>query len=57
MQRINVLQDIGLSICYENHVKLVKRLVDVSHTVLFDCSVLGVEIEELGERSEKSFYA
>ena len=41
VQRINVLQDVRLPVGDENHVKLVERLVNIAHVVLFHSGVLG----------------
>lgn len=54
MQRINVLQDVGLAVGDEHHVELVKGLVDESDVVLLDRRVLGAAVCQLGERCKES---
>lgn len=55
MQGVNVLQDVGLPVRDEDHVKLVKGLVDKSDVVLLDGGVLGTAVGELGERRQQGF--
>ena len=49
MQRVNVLQDIRLSVGDEDHVKFVEWLVDITNVVLLHGSVLCARIRELWE--------
>ena len=55
VQRVDVLENVGLTVRDQNHVKLVERLVNEADIVLFDGSVLSARVGELGERGEKSF--
>jgi hypothetical protein len=54
VQGVNVLQDIGLAIRDEDHVELVKGLVDEADIILLDGGVLGAAVGELGERCQQS---
>ncbi len=49
MQRVDVLQDVGLPVGNENHVKFVERLIDIANVVLLNGSVLRARIGELWE--------
>jgi hypothetical protein len=49
VERIDVLQDIGLAIGDEDHIELVERLIDEADIVLLDGGVLGTRVGELGE--------
>ena len=57
MQRVNVLQDVGLEVRDEHHVELVERLVDKADIVLLDRCVLGTGVGELGQGGEEGFDA
>lgn len=57
VQGVDVLEDVGLAVGDENHVKLVKRLIYESHIVLLDGRVLGAAVSELGERSQECLYS
>lgn len=57
VQGIDVLEDIGLTVGNEYHVKLVQRLIDEAHIVLFDGRVLGTAVGELREGREEGFNA
>lgn len=50
VQRIDVLEDVGLAVGDEHHVELVERLVNESHIVLLDDRVLCAAVCEFGER-------
>lgn len=54
VQRIDVLQNVGLAVGDENHVELVERLVNESDIVLLDGGVLGAAVGLLGERRQES---
>lgn len=49
MQRINVLENIGLTVGNEHHVKLVQGLVDKSNIVLLNGRMLRAAIGKAGE--------
>ena len=49
------MEDVGLAVRDEDHVELIKRLVDESDIVLLDGSVLGARVGKLGEGGEQSF--
>lgn len=55
MERIDILQNVGLAVCDEDHVELVKRLVDESDIILFDSGVLGARVGELREGGKEGF--
>lgn len=57
VEGVNVLQDVGLLVRDEDHVELVKGLVDKSDVVLLDRGMLGSTVCQLGKRGEESFYA
>ena len=40
MERVDVLEDVGLAVGNEDHVQLVERLVDEANVVLLDSGVL-----------------
>lgn len=54
VERINVLQNVGLAVGDEDHVQLVQGLVDEAYIVLLDRRVLGSTVGELGERCQES---
>lgn len=51
VERVNVLENIALTVGDEDHVELVQRLVDVADIVLLDCGMLRASIGKLGEGS------
>lgn len=53
VQRIDVLQDVGLPIGDENHVKFVEWLIDIANVVLLHGSMLRARIGELWEGCQK----
>ena len=55
VQRVDVLENVGLAVCDENHVQLIQGLIDETDIVLLDGCVLSSAVGELGERGEKSF--
>lgn len=55
VERVNVLEDVGLLVGDEDHVELVQGLVDKADIVLLDGRVLGAALGELRERGEESF--
>lgn len=57
MQRVDVLENVGLLIGDEHHVQFVQGLVNESDIVLFDCRVLCARVGGLGERCEEGFDA
>lgn len=57
VQRVNVLEDVGLLVGDEHHVQLVQGLVDEADIVLLDRRVLGARVGGLGERGEEGFDA
>ena len=57
MQRVDVLQNVGLQVGDQDHVEFVEGLVYVAHIVLFARRVLGSAIGELGEGCEEGFDA
>lgn len=57
VERVDVLEDVGLLVGDEDHVQLVQGLVDESDIVLLDNGVLGARVGGLGERGEESFDA
>jgi hypothetical protein len=57
VERVDVLQNVGLAVRDENHVQLVERLVHESDIILLDGRVLSAAIGVLGERGEESFDA
>ena len=52
VQRIYVLQDVGLPVGDENHVKFVEWLIDVTYVVLLHGSMLRARIGELWKRCQ-----
>lgn len=56
VQRVDVLEDVGLAVGDEYHVELVERLVDESNIVLLDGGVLRAAVRQLGERREEGLY-
>lgn len=44
MERVDVLQDVGLAVGDENHVQLVQGLVDEANVVLLDGGMLCTRI-------------
>lgn len=57
MQGVDVLEDVGLAVCDEDHVELIERLVDESDVILLDSRMLGAAVCKLGEGGEKGFDA
>lgn len=57
MERIDVLEDVGLAVGDEDHVELVQGLVDKTDVVLLNCGMLRTAVGQLGERGEESFDA
>jgi hypothetical protein len=57
VQGVDVLENVGLSIGDENHVKLVEGLVNESDVILLDSRVLRTAIGKFGKRGEEGFYA
>lgn len=57
VQRVNVLEDVGLLVGDEHHVQLVQGLVDEADIVLLDRRVLGARVGGLGKRGEEGFDA
>ena len=57
VQRVDVLEDVGLLVGDEHHVQLVQRLVDEADIVLLDCRVLGARVRRLGEGCQEGFDA
>lgn len=57
VQRVDVLEDVGLLVGDEHHVQLVQRLVDEADIVLLNGGVLCAGIGGLGERCEEGFDA
>lgn len=55
MERIDVLEDIGLAVGDEDHVELVQWLIHKSNIILFNCSMLGTGISQFGEGGKQSF--
>ena len=55
MQRVDILQDVALSVRNEHHVQLIERLIHVAHIVLLDGRVLGSGVSQLGERGQQTF--
>jgi hypothetical protein len=49
MQAVNVLEDVGLSVCDEHDVEFVQRLIDEADVVLLDGGVLGAGIRKFRE--------
>lgn len=46
-----------MAVCDQNHVELVKGLVDVADVVLLDGGMLGPGVGKLGEGGQKGFDA
>lgn len=57
VERINVLEDVGLAVGDKHHVELVEGLVDESHIVLLNRGVLRAAVRELGEGCEERLYS
>jgi hypothetical protein len=57
VQRIDILQDVGLPVRDKHHVELVERLVDESNVVLFYSGVLSATISQFGKGGKKCFDA
>lgn len=57
VQRVNVLEDVGLLVGDEHHVQLVQGLVDEADIVLLDRRVLGARVGGLGKRGKEGFDA
>lgn len=57
VQGVDVLENVGLAVGDENHVKLVEGLVNETDIVLFDGRMLSTAVGMLGERGKKRFYA
>jgi hypothetical protein len=57
VQRVDVLEDVGLLVGDEHHVQLIQRLVDKSDIVLLDGCVLGAGVGRLREGREEGFDA
>lgn len=55
MQRINVLENVGLLVGDEDHIELVEGLVDKSDVVLLDRRVLSTAVGKLRERRQQGF--
>lgn len=55
VERVDVLENVGLTVCDEDHVQLVQGLINETDIVLLDGRVLGAAVGELGKRGEKSF--
>lgn len=56
VQRVDVLQDVGLAVGDKNHVKLVKGLVNEADIVLLDGRVLGAAVGQFRERGQQRLY-
>lgn len=54
VKRINVLQNVGLAVGDEDHVKLIQGLVYEADVVLLDCCVLIAAILKFRKRSKKT---
>lgn len=57
VERVDVLQDVGLAVGNEHHVELVERLVNESHIVLLNSSMLGAAVGKLGEGCQECLYS
>jgi hypothetical protein len=57
VERVDVLEDVGLLVGDEHHVELVERLVDESDVVLLDRGVLSARVGRLGKSSEEGLDA
>ena len=57
VERVDVLQNVGLAVGDEHHVELVERLVNESHIVLLNSRVLRAAVGELGQGSEECLYS
>lgn len=53
VQAIDVLKNVGLLVCDQDNVELVQRLINESHVVLLDSSMLGAGICQFWERCEQ----
>jgi hypothetical protein len=57
VQRVDVLEDVGLLVGDEHHVQLVQRLVDETDIVLLDGRVLGARVRRFREGCQEGFDA
>lgn len=57
VEGVDILEDVGLLVGDEDHVELIKRLIDESNIILFNGRVLSTAVGELGERGEECFYS
>ena len=57
VKRVDILENVGLLVGDEHHVKLIQGLIDKSNIVLLDGSVLCSGVGGLGEGGEKGFDA
>lgn len=57
VQRVDVLQNVGLEVRDKNHVQLIEGLVDEADVVLLDGGVLRAAVGKLGEGGEEGFDA
>lgn len=55
VKRVNVLEDVGLAVGDEDHVKLIQGLVDKADIVLLDGRMLSAALGELRERGKEGF--
>lgn len=55
MEGVNVLEDVALSVGYEDHVKLVEGLVNEANVVLFNGRMLSTRVSKFRERGQESF--
>lgn len=55
VQRVDVLQDVGLPVRDEDHVELVQGLIYESNIILFHGRMLSTGVCKLGKRREESF--
>lgn len=53
VQTVDVLENVGLLVCNQDDVELIQRLVNESHVVLLDCSMLGTGICQFWERCKQ----
>ena len=49
VERVDILEDVGLAIGDKDHVELVEGLVDITDIVLLDRGMLSTGVGELGE--------
>lgn len=57
VERVNVLEDVGLAVRDEHHVELVEGLVHEADIVLLDGRVLSASVGQLGERCQETLNA